>query len=56
MTERLLKVSEVAAELNVSKMTVYRLTESGALRSMRIGRSIRVSAYDLADYKAKAVQ
>jgi excisionase family DNA binding protein len=36
----MLTVHEVAAMLRVSRMTVYRLAESGAITSGRIGRSI----------------
>jgi excisionase family DNA binding protein len=35
-------VQEIAAELGVSKMTVYRLIESRTLVGFRVGRSIRV--------------
>ncbi len=37
-----LTVPEVAAELRVSRMTVYRLIKGGDLPSIRIGRNIRV--------------
>jgi excisionase family DNA binding protein len=37
-----LTVSEVATILRVSKMTIYRLTQDGALESIRVGRSIRI--------------
>lgn len=37
-----LTVKEVAEQLRVSKMTVYRLTEDGSLPSVRVGRSIRI--------------
>ena len=39
----LLTVAEIAASMRVSKMTVYRLTRSGAMESIRFGRSYRVS-------------
>lgn len=42
-------VAEVADDLRVSKMTVYRMIHSGELKAHRFGRSIRVS-YD--DYRA----
>jgi excisionase family DNA binding protein len=35
-------VREVATLLRVSKMTVYRLTESGDLPAVRVGRSVRI--------------
>ncbi len=38
-----LTVSEVAARMQVSKMTVYRLVHGGELPAARVGRSFRVS-------------
>jgi excisionase family DNA binding protein len=35
-------VAEVAARLQVSKMTVYRLVHGGELPAARVGRSFRV--------------
>jgi excisionase family DNA binding protein len=37
-----LTVSEVAARMRVSKMTVYRLVHGGELPAARVGRSFRV--------------
>ena len=37
-----LTVPEVAALMRVSRMTVYRLLESGTLPSVRVGRGFRV--------------
>ncbi|MHA7181320.1 helix-turn-helix domain-containing protein [Arthrobacter sp. MDB2-24] len=42
MTMNLLTVAEIAAQMRVSKMTVYRLVQSGALHDIRFGRSYRV--------------
>ena len=39
---RFLKVSEVAAMLRVSKMSVYRMIHSGDLEAVRFGRNFRV--------------
>ncbi len=39
---RFLTVSEVAAIMRVSKMTVYRLVHSGEMSAVRVGRSFRV--------------
>lgn len=39
-----LTIAEIAASMRVSKMTVYRLVQSGAVESVRFGRSYRVSA------------
>jgi len=40
--DRYIKVSEIAQELRLSPMTVYRLLKSGEIPSVRIGRSFRV--------------
>ncbi|MFT3860417.1 helix-turn-helix domain-containing protein [Micropruina sp.] len=40
----LLKVTEVAAMLRVSRMSVYRLIHAGELEAVRFGRSFRVPA------------
>ena len=37
-----LKVTEVAATLRVSRMSVYRLIHSGELEAVRFGRNFRV--------------
>ncbi|MBG6183424.1 excisionase family DNA binding protein [Arthrobacter sp. CAN_A6] len=42
VTGELYTVSEVAALMRVSKMTVYRMVQSGAINSIRFGRSYRV--------------
>ncbi len=42
MRPRFLTVAEVAAELRVSTMTVYRLIHSGEMQAVRVGRSYRV--------------
>jgi len=38
----LFTVAEVALMMRVSKMTVYRLVQSGAIDSIRVGHSYRV--------------
>jgi excisionase family DNA binding protein len=38
----LLTVSEVAAMLRLSKMTIYRLMDKGQLPALRVGRSFRI--------------
>lgn len=43
-------VAEVAAELRVSRMTVYRLCHSGDLASHRVGRSFRIRRSALRHY------
>ena len=54
--EKFLTVPEIADELRVSKMTVYRLVNDRELPSVRIGRSVRVRRADLDHYIANAVQ
>lgn len=44
---RYMTPAEVAADLRVSSMTVYRLIHSGELSAVRIGRSFRVAVADL---------
>lgn len=39
-----LRVREVAADLNVSPNTVYRLIDADELLGIRVGRSIRIPA------------
>jgi excisionase family DNA binding protein len=46
-------VSEVAAVLRVSTMTVYRLINAGKLPAVRIGRSFRVREEELDRYLAE---
>ncbi len=41
-TVKFLKVSEVAAALRVSRMSVYRLIHAGDLEAVRFGRNFRV--------------
>jgi excisionase family DNA binding protein len=45
-------VAEVAAQLRVSNMTVYRLIQSGQLASIRVGRSYRIRDVDVDRYLA----
>lgn len=45
-----LSVAEVAARLQVSKMTVYRLVHSGDLPAVRVQGSFRVSRAALEEY------
>lgn len=50
---RYLTVGEVAAQLRVSSMTVYRLINAGELPAVRIGRSFRLREEDLDRYLAE---
>ena len=55
--ERLLTVSEVAADLRVSNMTVYRLIKAGQLAAIRVGKNYRIRQADLDAYlQSGAVQ
>lgn len=46
----MLTAAQVAERLHLAKSTVYRLIESGALPSVRIGRARRVREADLASW------
>ena len=46
----LLTVAEMAAMLRVSTMTIYRLINAGELRTIRVGRSIRIPSEVAASY------
>jgi excisionase family DNA binding protein len=48
--ERLLTVSEVATELRVSNMTIYRLIKAGDLAALRVGKNYRIRRLDLDAY------
>jgi excisionase family DNA binding protein len=45
-------VAEVAGQLRVSNMTVYRLIQSGQLAAVRVGRSYRIRDTDVDRYLA----
>ncbi|MER6441316.1 MULTISPECIES: helix-turn-helix domain-containing protein [unclassified Streptomyces] len=45
-----LTVAEVASLMGVSKMTVYRLVNSGHLPAIRVGRSFRVPEQAIYEY------
>jgi excisionase family DNA binding protein len=49
-TGGLLTVSEVAASMRVSNMTVYRLIKSGELPAVRIGHNFRIREADVERY------
>ena len=49
---RFLTPAEVAEQLRVSSMTVYRLIKSGELRAARIGKSFRILPEDVDAYLA----
>jgi excisionase family DNA binding protein len=47
---RYLTVTEVAAALRVSNMTVHRLISAGDLSAVKVGRSVRLRADDVEAY------
>ena len=49
---RFVTVAEVASQLRVSNMTVYRLIQSGQLAAVRVGRSYRIRDADVDRYLA----
>ncbi len=55
MNETLLTAAEVADQLRVSTMTIYRLIRSGELPAVRVGRNYRVRAGDLDRYLSEQV-
>jgi len=50
--QRFLTVPEVAEQMRVSNMTVYRLVHAGELPAIRVGRSFRVPADALETFLA----
>ncbi len=54
--EKLLKGSEVANLLGVSKSFVYLLMQSGEIPTVRLRHAVRVRPKDLADYIEKNVR
>jgi len=51
---KFLTVAAVAAQMRVSKMTVYRLVHSGELEAVRVGRSFRVSEQAVEEFLGKS--
>lgn len=52
--ERFYTVSEVAATVRVSKMSVYRLIETGDLDAVKIGRQYRITQRALDEWLSRA--
>jgi excisionase family DNA binding protein len=50
MDDRLLTAHEVADQLRVSTMTIYRLIRRGELPAVRVGRNYRVRESELEAY------
>jgi len=53
---RLLRLEEVAQRLSISKSMAWKLVAFGQIRSIRIGRAVRVRPADLEEYVAGAVR
>jgi excisionase family DNA binding protein len=53
---RLLRIEEVADRLAVSRSMAWKLVTEGQLRSVRIGRAVRVRPADLEAYIVGAVR
>jgi excisionase family DNA binding protein len=51
---RLLRIEDVADRLAVSRSMAWKLVSIGELRSLRIGRAVRVRPEDLETYIAEA--
>ena len=54
MEERLFKMTEVADQLRVSRMTVWNMIKRGELRAIRIGRLYRIPQSAVDEILAKA--
>src|SRR6056297_1276935 len=50
VSTQLLTAAEVADQLRVSTMTIYRLIRSGELTAVRVGRNYRVPVVELERY------
>ena len=50
MNEKWLTPEDIAGELRVNKMTVYRMLEAGTITAYRFGRLYRVKPEDLQAY------
>lgn len=51
-SDRYLSIPDVARDLSVKSSYVYELARTGKLRAVRMGKYVRVSAGELARYKA----
>lgn len=51
-TPALLRVPDLAVRLNVSRSHAYRLVDAGAIATVRIGKSVRVTEQALAEFIA----
>jgi len=55
-SRRLLRIEDIADRLAVSRSMAWKLIAYGELRSVRIGRAVRVRPEDLEEYVAGAVR
>jgi excisionase family DNA binding protein len=53
---RLLRLDEVAARLAISKSMAWKLVAYGQLRSVKIGRAVRVRPSDVEEYLARSAR
>ena len=53
---RLLRIEQIAERLSVSRSMAWKLIALGQLRSVRIGRAVRVRPQDLEDYVISAAR
>lgn len=53
--QKLMRASEVAQYLNISRAFAYKLMQTGQLRTVQIGQSVRVRPEDLEQYIQKNV-
>ena len=53
-TEKLLTVADVAAYLNVVRITVYRMIDRGDLQAVKVGSVWRIRWTDLQDYLSRS--
>ena len=56
LVPRLLRIEDVAERLAVSRSMAWKLIAHGQLRSVRIGRAVRVRPADLDAYVAGAIR
>jgi excisionase family DNA binding protein len=55
-TPRLLRIEEVARQLAISRSMAWKLVAYGELRSVRIGRAVRVRPADLQTFVDGAIR
>lgn len=53
---RLLRLDEVAERLSISKSMAWKLVAYGQLRSVRIGRAVRVRPADVEEYLTRSTR